>query len=933
MYCNRCGAELTDEMSFCPKCGAPAQNRFTKELIDQAISGDQEAIATLYTSTYNPVYKSIRSVIKDEDAAMDILQDAYMYGFQKLDTLENPNRYLAWMKVIAVNRSKDYLKKKKPALFSELSDDDSNLVLDFKEDRLDVLPDQKLDRAETARLMNEILNTLSEDQRMAVGMYYYEEMSVGQIAEIMECSTGTVKSRLNYARKKIETKVLELEKQGVKLYGLSPIVFLRLLYRCWSIFMSDRNAKSVLEKLSRQVGSVQAPSGTPQKNASPHNPADYSRTMKTPKINRALDQQGHLSGQIKPAVPTASAAPSVSAGTGTTGAANMIGSVAGATGTAANVTAAKVGIGLLGRIVIGVVAAVVVIGGAVGVAHVIRDRNDTTDTPDTTLTEPNDNDDDIVLDAFSENDDVVVDVFSEDDAVPDRNSAADTPSQPSVSADDSDMPSETDAVSGTTSTIIPKEKWIKMLPKTVYTKRGSTYRDSMELSHEFSYDLDAKEIHASGIGLFNIPIIVDAEMDQIYDNYWLMAQADEFAVTFKTLDATQSDFDFHCSYEVDSDGRLASIIIETNGNAVDAESHKSYLYDYDDFGRVSSIDIDEQLYEGGERGVLKFTYDSEGKLVQESFDGIASDELTFYSYDSTGKVIQKNYSFTSDIYESSSSIYKYEYSEDGRQSLIHTTISNDGGVIDDITYEYDEEGRMIKANYNNGYTEYSYNPITTDESTGSADQPNTETTLQNTENINNYVTTAYEHTYSVTDSPTSVLVRIPQLTIDSPDAQSVNNEIMGAFSHYMDVDTQSADTLGTRGVDFEAWYVDEIVVIKMSNIPSYDDDNTKFSLYLVDAKTGIRLDTHAIMERYQVSDYDTRLSASVEKQFKTLYPEEEWRDMVGPEYYEETLQGSIAADNLEQFELFPDQNGDLFFCGRIFTFAGAGWKQVIGPFE
>ena len=87
-------------------------------------------------------------------------------------------------------------------------------------------PDESVDYAETKRLMQEILDKLPEDQRLCILMYYYEELSVGEIAQSLECSTGTVKSRLNYARKKIKNEVEELERKGTKLYGIAPLPFI-----------------------------------------------------------------------------------------------------------------------------------------------------------------------------------------------------------------------------------------------------------------------------------------------------------------------------------------------------------------------------------------------------------------------------------------------------------------------------------------------------------------------------------------------------------------------------------------------------------------------------------------------------------------------------------------------------------------------------------
>lgn len=203
-----------------------------EELVQLARKGNQEAIAALYEQTYNSVYQSVRAVIKDEDEALDIIQDSYIKGFQNLDKLADPEKYLAWMKTIATNQARDYLRKKRPALFSERVDEDGEEIdLKQQDECLDHMPEAVIDRKETTRLMNDILGVLSEEQRLAIVMFYYEERSVREIAEILSCSENTVKSRLNYGRKKIEAEVRALEKKGTKLYSLAPLPFFIWLLR------------------------------------------------------------------------------------------------------------------------------------------------------------------------------------------------------------------------------------------------------------------------------------------------------------------------------------------------------------------------------------------------------------------------------------------------------------------------------------------------------------------------------------------------------------------------------------------------------------------------------------------------------------------------------------------------------------------------------
>jgi len=229
MHCYHCSSVAGANAAFCGKCGA--QLSFTEDIILAAIAKEEQAITYLYTETYNSVFQVIRPLIKDEDTALDILQDAYIKAFESLAQLEKPEQFRAWVKRIAQNKSKDWLKKKKPTLFSEMRPDDEGGEIDFLDDREFAQPDAILDKKETKRLLWEIIDSLSDEQRLVVSMYYFQETQVKDIALELEISENTVKSRLNYARKHIETKVLALEKKGTKLYSLAPLPFLLWLIR------------------------------------------------------------------------------------------------------------------------------------------------------------------------------------------------------------------------------------------------------------------------------------------------------------------------------------------------------------------------------------------------------------------------------------------------------------------------------------------------------------------------------------------------------------------------------------------------------------------------------------------------------------------------------------------------------------------------------
>ena len=212
------------------------------ELVLLARRDDQNAVNELYNQTFKKAYFVARTAIKSSDGDYssqieDIMQDAYVKAFSSLDKLEEPEKFQGWLDTIVINRCKDFLKKKKPTLFSDMASENSNdgSTLEFEDsrenDRMEFRPEESVDYGETKRLIAEMLDRMPEDHKMCLLMYYYEEMSVRQIAEAMDCSEGTIKSRLNYARKNLKGQVLELEKKGTKLYCMPLLPFLYWFFR------------------------------------------------------------------------------------------------------------------------------------------------------------------------------------------------------------------------------------------------------------------------------------------------------------------------------------------------------------------------------------------------------------------------------------------------------------------------------------------------------------------------------------------------------------------------------------------------------------------------------------------------------------------------------------------------------------------------------
>ncbi len=253
---------------------------YSQEQITAAIHRDEAALRFLYESTQDKVTQTVRSMIRDEDAVQDIVQDSFVKAFQNLEKLEKPEYFFAWMRRIASNTALNYLKKKKPVLFSELAGEDGEEI-EFADEAIGQDPDAMLNQQETNRLIQEIISALSEEQQLVIGMYYFEEMPIRSIAQKLGCSENTVKSRLSYGRKNVEKKVRELEKQGIKLYSLAPMPFFLWLLRNDHTQPSPKALETILSQCAALSSGTKAAAGSATVKAGVKSAGNAAKKLKT----------------------------------------------------------------------------------------------------------------------------------------------------------------------------------------------------------------------------------------------------------------------------------------------------------------------------------------------------------------------------------------------------------------------------------------------------------------------------------------------------------------------------------------------------------------------------------------------------------------------------------------------------------------------------
>jgi len=192
-------------------------------LAQKAAVGDTDAFNELYRLTRDRAYFVALSITKNEDDAMDMLQEAYLKAWQKRGSLKQPERFVSWFNQIVANTARDFLRARKPLLFAETEGGEAGLLDWQPELEAGYIPHAAMDTAETRRLILEIVDALPEDLRLVTLLHYYDDMPLADIAASLELPMSTVKARLRYARAKISRGVEDLEKRGTKLYGAAPI--------------------------------------------------------------------------------------------------------------------------------------------------------------------------------------------------------------------------------------------------------------------------------------------------------------------------------------------------------------------------------------------------------------------------------------------------------------------------------------------------------------------------------------------------------------------------------------------------------------------------------------------------------------------------------------------------------------------------------------
>lgn len=230
------------------------------DLVDKARSGDRGALDALFTETYNDVYYFALKTVKNEDIAADITQDSFVTIFKTISSLQEPAAYVAWSRQITYRHCLKYLGNSREVTVED-NEDGTNVFDTVAEEKAEFIPNAALDQEDFRNTVMGMIHQLPYEQRTALLMYYFDELSVKEIAQIQDVSEGTVKSRLNYGRKAIKGSVEDYEKKtGVRLHSFAivPLLLWLLLKDKSACSVSAGAVKTALASTSAAAGSAAA---------------------------------------------------------------------------------------------------------------------------------------------------------------------------------------------------------------------------------------------------------------------------------------------------------------------------------------------------------------------------------------------------------------------------------------------------------------------------------------------------------------------------------------------------------------------------------------------------------------------------------------------------------------------------------------------------
>lgn len=185
-----------------------------KQLVRLAQKGDTQAFEELVARHRDKIYARAYSMMRNEDEALDLSQEAWIKAWQRLVQFQGDSSFATWMTRIVINLCLDQLRRQKRVRSESIDEmDDESGGVERQMEPVTVNPTEGLERGELRVRIDQAMAQLSNEHRTVLVLHEFEEMEYKEIAKTMGCSIGTIMSRLFYARRRLARLLGDLRKE------------------------------------------------------------------------------------------------------------------------------------------------------------------------------------------------------------------------------------------------------------------------------------------------------------------------------------------------------------------------------------------------------------------------------------------------------------------------------------------------------------------------------------------------------------------------------------------------------------------------------------------------------------------------------------------------------------------------------------------------